>query len=150
MLATALMLAFAVPETTARANIDLDEDLTANMDLQQEDGAGGGYGFKSGGSKSYSKGGSSKGSTGSSFLGTAGKGTKATSGGKSGTGSVDIDLKYKEGWTTAQRAEADAKVKALSNATTVKTSVNRSLGAQIKNAIKDYLDGTVFGQITIH
>ena len=43
-----------VPETTARADIDLDEDLTANMDLQQEDGAGGGYGFKSGGSKSYS------------------------------------------------------------------------------------------------
>lgn len=28
-------------------------------------------------------------------------------------------------------------------------SVNRSLGVQIKNAIKDYPDGTVFGQFTI-
>ncbi|MBP3609651.1 MAG: hypothetical protein J6J42_04875 [Lachnospiraceae bacterium] len=28
-------------------------------------------------------------------------------------------------------------------------SVNRSLGVQIKNAIKDYPDGTVFGQSTI-
>ena len=119
--------------------------------------------------------------------------------GKSGTGSVDIELKYKDGWTAAQKAEADAKVKALSDATTVKTpanrggtsassryksaygkssvpsgydvdhtidlqlggaddilnmnpldmSVNRSLGVQIKNAIKDYPDGTVFGKFTI-
>ena len=118
---------------------------------------------------------------------------------KSGTPSVDIELKYKDGWTAAQKAEADAKVKALSNATTVKTpvnrggtsaaskyksaygkasvpsgydvdhtidlqlggaddilnmnpldmSVNRSLGVQNKNAIKDYPDGTVFGQFTI-
>lgn len=29
-------------------------------------------------------------------------------------------------------------------------SVNRSLGAQIQNAIKSYPDGTVFGQFTIH
>ena len=119
--------------------------------------------------------------------------------GESGTGSVDIELKYKDGWTAAQKAEADAKVKALSDATTVKTpanrggtsassryksaygkssvpsgydvdhtidlqlggaddilnmnpldmSVNRSLGVQIKNTIKDYPDGTVFGQFTI-
>ena len=56
MLAAALMLAFAVPETTARADIDLDEDLTANMDLQQEDGAGGGYGSWGGGkAPAYSK-----------------------------------------------------------------------------------------------
>lgn len=118
---------------------------------------------------------------------------------KSGTGSVDIELKYKDGWTAAQKAEADVKVKALSDATTVKTpanrggtsassryksaydkssvpsgydvdhtidlqlegaddilnmnpldmSVNRSLGVQIKNAIKDYPDGTVFGQFMI-
>ena len=120
-------------------------------------------------------------------------------GSESGTGSVDIELKYKDGWTAAQKAEADAKVKALSDATTVKTpanrggtsassryksaygkssvpsgydvdhtidlqlggaddilnmnpldmSVNRSLGVQIKNSIKDYPDGTVFGQFTI-
>lgn len=119
--------------------------------------------------------------------------------GESGTGSVDIELKYKDGWTAAKKAEADAKVKALSDATTVKTpanrggtsassryksaygkssvpsgydvdhtidlqlggaddilnmnpldmSVNRSLGVQIKNTIKDYPDGTVFGQFTI-
>ena len=118
---------------------------------------------------------------------------------KGGTGSVDIELKYKDGWTAAQKAEADAKVKALSDATTVKTpanrggtsafsryksaydkssvpsgydvdhtidlqlegaddilnmnpldmSVNRSLSVQIKNAIKDYPDGTVFGQFMI-
>ena len=29
-------------------------------------------------------------------------------------------------------------------------SVNRSLGAQIQNAIKNYPDGTVFGRFTIH
>lgn len=108
---------------------------------------------------------------------------------------VDIVLKYKDGWTSKQRAEADAKLKALSEAKTVKTevkrggtsassryksaygkesvpsgydvdhtidlqlggadnilnmnplemSVNRSLGVQIKNAIKDYPTGTVFG-----
>ena len=118
---------------------------------------------------------------------------------QSGTGSVDIELKYKDGWNAAQKAEADAKVKALSDAMTVKTpanrggtsassryksaygkssvpsgydvdhtidgqlggaddilnmnpldmSVNRSLGVQIKNAIKDYPDETVFGQFTI-
>ena len=44
---------------------------------------------------------------------------------KSGTGSVDIELKYKDGWTAAQKAEADAKVKVLSDATTVKTPANR-------------------------
>ena len=114
--------------------------------------------------------------------------------GESGTDSVDIELKYKEGCTAEQKPEADAKVKALSDATTVKTpanrggtsassryksaygkssvpsgydvdhtidlqlggaddilnmnpldmSVNRSLGVQIKNAIKDYPDGTLF------
>ena len=44
---------------------------------------------------------------------------------QSGTGSVDIELKYKDGWNAAQKAEADAKVKALSDATTVKTPANR-------------------------
>ena len=112
---------------------------------------------------------------------------------------VDVELKYKEGWTDIQKAEADAKVKALSEATTVKTpakrsgtsaasryksaygkesipsgydidhtidlqlggadeilnlnpldmSVNRSLGTQIKNKIKDLPIGTVFGEFTI-
>ena len=38
---------------------------------------------------------------------------------------VDIELKYKEGWTAEQRAEADAKVQALSEAYTVKTQVER-------------------------
>jgi RHS repeat-associated protein len=38
---------------------------------------------------------------------------------------VDIELKYKEGWTAAQRAEADAKVKALTEANTVKTHSQR-------------------------
>ena len=116
-----------------------------------------------------------------------------------GSGSVDIELKYKEGWTDAQKVEADAKVKALSLAKTVKTpakrsgtaassryksvygrtsvqkgydvdhtidlqlggaddilnmnpldmSVNRSLGVQIKNIIKDYDIGTEFGDFTI-
>ena len=113
---------------------------------------------------------------------------------------VDIELKHKEGWTPVQKAEAEAKLKALSEAYTVKTpvnrsgtsassryksvygkasvpigydvdhvidlqlggadvivnmepldrSVNRSLGAQIQNAIKNYPDGTVFGRFTIH
>lgn len=44
---------------------------------------------------------------------------------KGGTASVDVDLKYKEGWTSAQKAEADAKVKALTEANTVKTPVTR-------------------------
>lgn len=119
---------------------------------------------------------------------------------ESGRGVVNIELKYKAGWNEAQRAEADAKVKALSEAITVKTSVdrrgtsavsryrsaygkesvlngydvdhiidlqlggsddimnmkpldrsvNRSLGVQIKNAIKRYPYGTVFGKFTIH
>ena len=44
-----------------------------------------------------------------------------------GTGckNVDVDLKYKDGWTSSQRAEADAKLKVLSEADTVKTQVNR-------------------------
>ena len=117
-----------------------------------------------------------------------------------GNNSVNVELKYKDGWTTTQKAEADAKVKALTDAYTVKTpakrsgtsasaryrsaygktsvlkgndvdhtidlqlggaddilnmspldmSVNRSLGVQIKNAIKDYDVGTVFGDFTIH
>lgn len=108
-------------------------------------------------------------------------------------------MKYKEGWGAAQKAEADAKVKALSEAFTKKTevkraaasagrryrsvfgrnsvpkgydvdhiidlqlgglddisnmvpldrSVNRSLGAQIMHAIKDYNIGTIFGMFTI-
>ena len=112
---------------------------------------------------------------------------------------VDIELKYKEGWNSIQKAEADAKVKALSEATTIKTpakrsgtsassryksaygkqsvptgydvdhtidlqlggaddilnmnpldsSVNRSLGVQIMNKIKDYDIGTVFDKFTI-
>ena len=111
----------------------------------------------------------------------------------------NIDLKYKEGWTEAQKAEADAKVKALTEANTVKTapqrsgtaassrykstygktsipkgndvdhtidlqlggaddilnmkpldkSVNRSLGVQIKNKIKDYPVGTKFEKFKI-
>lgn len=118
---------------------------------------------------------------------------------KGGTKTVDVELKYKEGWTAAQKAEADAKVKALTEANTVKTqpvrsgtaassryksaygetsvpngydvdhtidlqlggaddilnmnpldlSVNRSLGVQIKNAIKDYDIGTIFDKFTI-
>ena len=39
---------------------------------------------------------------------------------------VDIELKHKEGWTPVQKAEAEAKLKALSEAYTVKTPVNRS------------------------
>jgi len=112
---------------------------------------------------------------------------------------VDVELKYKEGWNTNQKAQADAKVKALTEANTVKTSpkrggtsasskykkahgkesvqkgydvdhtidlqlggvddilnmnpldasVNRSLGAQIMNYIKDYPIGTIFGKFTI-
>ena len=112
---------------------------------------------------------------------------------------VTIVLKYKDGWTDAQKAAADAKVKALTEAHTEKihversgpsaskiykdahgvdsvpkgsdvdhvidlqlggkndvsnmspldSSVNRSLGAQIMHAIKDYPDGTVFGKFII-
>ena len=112
---------------------------------------------------------------------------------------LKLQRKYKDGWTAEQRSEADAKVKALSDATTIKTfvrrsgssataryksvygnesvpkgydvdhiidlqlggaddifnmnpldmSVNRSLGVQIKNAIKNYPNGTVFGKLTI-
>lgn len=39
---------------------------------------------------------------------------------------ADIELKYKEVWTAAQRAEADAKAKALIEADTVKAAPNRS------------------------
>jgi hypothetical protein len=116
-----------------------------------------------------------------------------------GSEAVNVDLKYKDGWSVAQKAEADAKLKALTEANTVKTpatrsgtsassrykssygndsvprgydvdhtidlqlggvddilnmnpldmSVNRSLGVQIKNAIKDYEVGTVFDKFTI-
>ncbi|OPX42854.1 hypothetical protein CLHUN_31780 [Ruminiclostridium hungatei] len=112
---------------------------------------------------------------------------------------VNIELKYKDGWTAAQRVEADAKVQALTEAPTVKTapnrsgtsassrykkangpdsvpqgkdvdhtidlqlggaddilnmnpldnSVNRSLGKQIQNKIKDYPVGTQFDEFTI-
>lgn len=113
---------------------------------------------------------------------------------------ININLKYKDGWTAAQKREARKKIKALSKAKTVKTpvnrngtlsassryksaygeasiskgydidhiidlqlggiddilnmkpldkSVNRSLGIQIKNAIKDYPFGTKFGKFTI-
>lgn len=115
------------------------------------------------------------------------------------TEAVDVELKYKEGWNDIQKAEADAKLKVLSESKTVKTkverggtsassryksangtesvpkgydvdhtidlqlggaddisnmnpldmSVNRSLGAQINNIIKNYPDGTVFGNFTI-
>ncbi len=118
---------------------------------------------------------------------------------KGGTKTVDVELKYKDGWTAAQKAEADAKVKALTESNTVKTqpvrsgtaassryksaygetsvpngydvdhtidlqlggaddilnmnpldlSVNRSLGVQIKNAMKDYDIGTIFDKFTI-
>lgn len=111
---------------------------------------------------------------------------------------VNIELKFKDGWSDAQKLAAQNKVNALSNAYTVKTqverktsaskifkkhygsnsvpkgfdidhtidlqlggvddisnmlpldrSVNRSLGVQIKNAIRDYPVGTVFGSFTI-
>ena len=38
----------------------------------------------------------------------------------------DAELSYKEDWTPEQRAEADAKCKALSDADTVKTKVERN------------------------
>ena len=112
---------------------------------------------------------------------------------------VDIKLKYKEGWTEQQRAEARAKVKALNeaqqrrvvknplrmkrsaasryksqgnslppgcdvdhcvdlqlngrdsveNMLPLDSSVNRSLGAQIQQAIKDLPPGTPVGNITL-
>lgn len=112
-------------------------------------------------------------------------------------GSYDAELSYKEEWTPEQRAQADAKCKALSDADTVKTdvagkrngtktsryrkdnaipsnqdvdhtidlqlggpddainmngldkSVNRSLGKQINNLIKDLPEGTVLGKFTM-
>ena len=113
------------------------------------------------------------------------------------TESVDLALKYKPGWTDAQRAEAAAKVKILNDADTVVTqvkragtsatskyrnagklvpedndvdhrvdlqlggshtlsnlwtldsSVNRSLGAQIQQRIKNLPIGTHINNITI-
>lgn len=112
---------------------------------------------------------------------------------------VNVEVKAKEGWTEEQIAQAEKKLKALSEANTVKTkvdrkgtsasrryksaygkdsvptgydvdhtidlqlggadevsnmnpldmSVNRSLGAQIQNAIKDYEYGTPFGEFTL-
>ena len=44
---------------------------------------------------------------------------------KGGSSSVDVDLKYKESWTAAQKSEADAKIKALTEANTVKTPATR-------------------------
>ena len=41
-------------------------------------------------------------------------------------GGVDLNLKYKPGWTDAQRAAADAKAAALTNADTVVTVPKRS------------------------
>ena len=43
-----------------------------------------------------------------------------------GDGTYDAELSYKENWTPEQRAEADAKCKALSEADTVKTKPERS------------------------
>jgi len=43
-----------------------------------------------------------------------------------GPGGVDLQLTYKDGWTDAQRAEADAKVQILNDSDTVVTEVNRS------------------------
>lgn len=42
-----------------------------------------------------------------------------------GPRAVDLDLTYRPGWTAAQRAEADAKVLALTEADTVVTTVQR-------------------------
>lgn len=111
---------------------------------------------------------------------------------------VDLQLRYKDGWTAAQRAAADAKCLALCEADTVVTrvqrsgtsaasryrragneipsgsdvdhvhdlqlngkdvisnmspldfSVNRSLGAQIQNQIKNLTPGTVINNVYIH
>lgn len=118
---------------------------------------------------------------------------------KGGSNASDVELKYKDGWTDEQKAEADEKVKALSEADTIKTapnrkgtsassrykkangpdsvpsgndvdhtidlqlggaddilnmnpldaSVNRSLGKQIQNKIKNYPNGTRFGEFKI-
>ena len=45
---------------------------------------------------------------------------------KNDDGTYDAELSYKEDWTPEQRAEADAKCKALSDADTVKTKVERN------------------------
>ena len=45
---------------------------------------------------------------------------------KNDDGAYDAELSYKEDWTPEQRAEADAKCKALSDADTVKTKVERN------------------------
>ncbi len=42
---------------------------------------------------------------------------------KNEDGSYDVELSYKKGWTSEQKAQADAKCQALSNADTVKTNV---------------------------
>jgi len=39
---------------------------------------------------------------------------------------IDVKLKYKEGWTETQKAEADAKIEALNNSSAVKTTPERS------------------------
>jgi len=110
---------------------------------------------------------------------------------------VDLALKYKPGWTAAQRAEADGKISLLNDGKTVvaksvragtsaasryksagnlvpigsdvdhaidlqlggkdivsnmwplDSSVNRSLGAQIQQQIKNFPVGTVIDKITI-
>ena len=119
---------------------------------------------------------------------------------KGGSEPIDINLKYKKGWSAENVREADAKLIALSEANTLKTpvnrsgtsaramykkaygnnsipkgydvdhiidiqlggsttldnlaplnqSVNRSLGAQINNAIKKFPNGTSFGNFTIN
>ena len=45
---------------------------------------------------------------------------------KNDDGTYDAELSYKEDWTPEQRAEVDAKCKALSDADTVKTKVERN------------------------
>ena len=51
-------------------------------------------------------------------------GAKGNSGTSNG-GGITVNLSYKSGWSETQKAQADAKVQALSNATTVKTTVSR-------------------------
>lgn len=74
------------------------------------------------------------------------KGTSASSRYKSANGKNSVPVGYDVDHTIDLQLGG---VDDVSNMNPLDMSVNRSLGAQIHNAIKDYDDGTIFGTITL-
>ena len=62
---------------------------------------------------------------------------------KNDDGAYDAELSYKEDWTPGQRAEADAKCKALSKADTAKTIPERCSTSASKKYKNEYGENSV-------